>query len=101
MSAQEHPQSGLDVAIVGFGPTGAVLANLLGARGWRIGVFDREPDLQDLPRAVHFDGEVMRIFHAAGLAGVLTPLIRPSAGMQYVNVALMSAVWPNRVGNGF
>ena len=45
MSAQEHPQSGFDVAIVGFGPTGAVLANLLGARGWRIGVFDREPDL--------------------------------------------------------
>ena len=76
-----------DVAIVGFGPTGAVLANLLGARGWRIGVYDREPGLMDLPRAVHFDGEVMRIFDAAGLADAITPFVRPSGGMQYINPA--------------
>ena len=76
-----------DVAIVGYGPTGAVLANLLGACGWRVAVLDREPGLLDLPRAVHFDGEVMRIFHAAGLADAIVPLIRPSGGMQYVNVA--------------
>ena len=87
ISAPADARPELDVAVVGCGPTGAVLANLLGPRGWRIGVFDREPDLLDQPRAVHFDGEVMRIFHAAGLAGAMTPLIRPSAGMQYVNVA--------------
>ena len=76
-----------DVAIVGFGPTGAVLANLLGARGWQVAIFDREPGLIDLPRAVHFDGEVMRIFDAAGLADAITPCIRPSGGMQYINPA--------------
>ena len=76
-----------DVAIAGYGPTGAVLANLLGARGWRVAVFDREPDLLNLPRAVHFDAEVMRIFHAAGLAASIEPLIRPSGGMQYFNPA--------------
>ncbi len=76
-----------DLAIVGFGPTGALLANLLGARGWRIALLDREPALLDLPRAVHFDGEVMRIFDAAGLAGTIAPLVRPSAGMLYINVA--------------
>lgn len=76
-----------DVAIVGYGPTGAVLANLLGARGWRVAIFDREPGLLDLPRAVHFDGEVMRIFHGAGLAPTISALIRPSGGMQYINPA--------------
>ena len=76
-----------DVAIVGYGPTGAVLANLLGQRGWRVALLDREPGLLDLPRAVHFDGEVMRIFDAAGLAGDIAPLARPSSGMQYVNTA--------------
>ena len=74
-----------DVAIDGYGPTGAVLANLLGARGWRVAVFDREPYLLDLPRAVHFDGEVMRVFQAAGLAKEIAGLMRPSNGMQYID----------------
>jgi 3-(3-hydroxy-phenyl)propionate hydroxylase len=81
------PAEEVDVAIVGYGPTGAVLANLLGAQGWRVAVLDREPDLLDLPRAVHFDAEVMRIFQAAGAAQALLPHIRPSLGMQYLNVA--------------
>jgi len=76
-----------DVAIVGYGPTGATLANLLGARGIATVVLEREPDLLPLPRAVHFDGEVMRVFETAGLAARLEPRIRPSAGMRYVNTA--------------
>lgn len=79
--------SEFDVAIVGYGPTGAVLAKLLGQRGWRVALVDREPGLLNLPRAVHFDGEVMRIFHAAGVADVLLPLVRPSQGMQYLDAA--------------
>jgi 3-(3-hydroxy-phenyl)propionate hydroxylase len=76
-----------DVAIVGYGPTGATAANLLGAQGLRVAVIEREPDLLPLPRAVHFDGEVMRLFETAGLAGRIAPLIRPSGGMRYVNTA--------------
>ncbi len=76
-----------DVAIVGYGPSGGVLAKLLGQRGWRVALLDREPALLNLPRAVHFDGEVMRIFHAAGIADALLPLVRPSQGMRYLNVA--------------
>lgn len=74
-----------DVAIVGYGPTGAVLANLLGAAGLRVAVFEREPGILDLPRAVAFDGEAMRVFQAIGLAERLAPAIRPSAGMRYVS----------------
>lgn len=85
MTTTQEPE--FDVAIVGYGPTGAVLAKLLGQRGWRVALFDREPGLLNLPRAVHFDGEVMRVFDAAGIAEELLPLVRPSQGMQYLDAA--------------
>lgn len=74
----------VDVAVVGFGPTGASLVNLLGLQGLSVAVLEREPALVLQPRAVHFDGEVMRIFETAGLAGRLVSRVRPSAGMRYV-----------------
>ena len=48
-----------DVAIVGYGPTGATLANLLGQYGLQVLVIEREAQIYDLPRAVHFDDEIM------------------------------------------
>jgi 3-(3-hydroxy-phenyl)propionate hydroxylase len=76
-----------DVALVGYGPTGATLACLLGAQGLSVAVLERETDLLPLPRAVHFDGEVMRVFETAGLGERLAPCIRPSGGMRYVDTA--------------
>ena len=32
-----------DVAIVGYGPVGQTLAILLGQRGWKVGVFEKQP----------------------------------------------------------
>lgn len=57
-----------DVIIVGLGPTGAVLANLLGQQGWEVVALEREEDLYYAPRAVHFDDEIMRVFQYAGMA---------------------------------
>jgi 3-(3-hydroxy-phenyl)propionate hydroxylase len=75
-----------DVVIVGCGPVGALLANLLGQAGLRVEVFDRDTEIYALPRAVHFDGEVMRIFQAIGLAERIAQGARPSSqGMQFVN----------------
>ena len=74
-----------DVAIVGYGPTGAALANLLGLLGLRVAVIERERGIVLQPRAVHFDSEIMRVFQAAGLAEALLPHIRPSGGMSYVS----------------
>ena len=51
MTAVPAPE--FDVAIVGYGPSGGVLAKLLGQRGWRVALLDREPGLLNLPRAVH------------------------------------------------
>ena len=41
-----------DVAIVGFGPTGAVAAGLLGGRGLKVWVCDKSEDVYDKPRAI-------------------------------------------------
>lgn len=57
----------LDVVIVGCGPTGAVLANLLGALGCSVAVLEREPTVHPIPRATHIDEETLRNFQATGL----------------------------------
>ena len=76
----------IDVAIVGCGPTGALLGNLLGARGLQVSIFEKQPDLFSLPRAVHFDGEAMRLFQSVGLAESLLPLIHVNPGMLFKDV---------------
>ncbi|OFX00392.1 MAG: hypothetical protein A3D94_22270 [Alphaproteobacteria bacterium RIFCSPHIGHO2_12_FULL_66_14] len=77
-----------DVAIVGCGPVGALLANLLGHAGLSVDVYDRETEIYALPRAVHFDGEVMRVFQAAGLADRIAGATRPSPyGARYEDAA--------------
>ncbi|MFN0160138.1 MAG: bifunctional 3-(3-hydroxy-phenyl)propionate/3-hydroxycinnamic acid hydroxylase [Burkholderiales bacterium] len=75
-----------DVAIVGLGPVGAALANLLGQAGVSVVAFERDAEVYPLPRAVHFDGEVMRIFHTMGLKAEVEAVTRPGLKpMEFVN----------------
>ncbi len=77
-----------DVAIVGCGPVGALLANLLGQAGVSVVVIEREAAIYPLPRAIHFDGEVMRIFQSAGLCDAVEAITRPGLhGMRFVNAS--------------
>ncbi len=73
-----------DVAIIGFGPTGATLANLLALRGLKVLALDRESDIYRLPRAVHFDGECMRVFQTIGIADQLAQDVVVAPGMRFV-----------------
>ena len=57
-----------DVLVVGLGPVGAVLTGLLAQRGVRVIALDRDTEPYPLPRAVHFDHEIMRIFQQLGVA---------------------------------
>lgn len=83
-----EPQRMHDVAIVGLGPTGATLANLLGAAGLSVVVLEREAGVFPLPRAIHFDGEVLRILQGAGLREQALAIARPGEqGMHFVNGA--------------
>jgi 3-(3-hydroxy-phenyl)propionate hydroxylase len=72
-----------DVVVVGLGPTGAVLAGLLGQRGLRVTVLDRLPDLYPLPRAIGLDHEVMRIAQELGVAGRLARHVSPYRPSEY------------------
>src|SRR5206468_12920944 len=74
-----------DVAIVGYGPVGQVLAILLGERGWKVGVFEKQLTVYPLPRAVHFDHEVARILQAAGLGPELPLLSEPADVYEWRN----------------
>ena len=74
-----------DVAIVGLGPVGATLANLLGLSGVRTLVLEREAACYHLPRAVHFDDEVMRVFQFVGLAEKIRAKTRLNIGMRFVD----------------
>jgi 3-(3-hydroxy-phenyl)propionate hydroxylase len=56
-----------DVLVVGAGPCGATLANLLGVYGARCVVIDRETEIPDYPRAVGIDDESLRTYQAVGL----------------------------------
>lgn len=76
-----------DVAIVGYGPVGAVLANLLGQAGLDVVVIEPTLDVYHLPRAAHFDDEVMRVFQGIGLAEAVLPHTTPVLGMDFVTAA--------------
>jgi 3-(3-hydroxy-phenyl)propionate hydroxylase len=76
-----------EIAIVGCGPVGAMLANLLGLQGIATLVLEREAAIYNLPRAVNFDGEVMRLFQTVDLAEAMQPLVHACPGMKFVDDA--------------
>ena len=73
------------MVIVGAGPTGASAAIMLGQRGIECLLLDRWRDVYPLPRAVHFDDEVFRIFAEMGIADQVRAISRPLPGMQLVD----------------
>ena len=77
-----HPEQ-FDVVIVGLGPTGAMLANLLGLKGIFTLVLEREAQIYPLPRAVHFDDEIMRAFQTIGIADELSDKVIINKGMRF------------------
>lgn len=66
-----------DVAVVGFGPSGAVAAGLLGAAGLRTFVCDRSREVYDKPRAIAMDHEIIRMLQSMGIAPKAKPFVEP------------------------
>ncbi len=75
------------VLIVGGGPTGLILANLLGGQGIDTVLVERNPGCVPEPRAIALDGESLRTIQAAGLVDTVLPTLRQGFVADYVNGA--------------
>ena len=75
-----------DVAIVGYGPVGAVLAALLGQAGLRVHVCDRLPGVYEIPRAIAMDHEIMRVLQQLGVLAQIEPHCEPFTNSEFYGV---------------
>ena len=99
----------VDVVVVGAGPVGLTLANILGLQGVRTLVVDERATLIDYPRGVGLDDESLRTFQAIGLVDRILPHTVPNQILRFVDakrrvLAEMAPPdarfgWPKR--NGF
>lgn len=64
-----------DVAIIGGGPVGALLAILLGKQGKTVALVERWTNSYDAPRAVTYDHEIARILATLGINSENDPAI--------------------------
>lgn len=73
-----------EVAIVGAGPVGLMIANILGMQGVKVVVIEKLDQIIDYPRAIGLDDEALRVFQSVGLAEKLLPHITPHHWMRFV-----------------
>ena len=89
MSASSEANSELpsacDIAIVGAGPIGLMLANLLGADGVNVVLVERNDGLVGLPRAIAYDPETLRLFAQVGLFDALADGLVQDPEVVYLN----------------
>lgn len=76
----------VDVAIVGCGPAGVVLAALLGQSGHSVHVCDKLQGVHEIPRAMALDHEVLRVFQQIGVIDRVQPYIEPFTPSEFFGV---------------
>ncbi|MFJ9391721.1 bifunctional 3-(3-hydroxy-phenyl)propionate/3-hydroxycinnamic acid hydroxylase [Nocardioides sp. NPDC101246] len=74
-----------EVLIIGGGPVGLTLANLLGVRGTSSIVLEARAELIDYPRGVGLDDESIRSLATAGLWEQIEPFTVPHHVVRFVN----------------
>lgn len=99
----------VDVVIVGAGPVGLTLANILGGQGVRTLIIEERETLIDYPRGVGLDDESLRTFQSIGLVDAILPHTVPNQILRFydANRRLLAEMappdarfgWPKR--NGF
>ena len=89
-----------DVMIVGCGPVGLTLSILLAQHGHAVTILERQPQPYPLPRAVHLDHEVARIFQSAGIGNELEAITEPADVYEWRNAEGTTLLRFGRVGSG-
>jgi 3-(3-hydroxy-phenyl)propionate hydroxylase len=99
----------VDVVVVGAGPVGLTLANILGLQGISTLLVEERDTLIDYPRGVGLDDEALRTFQSIGLVDSVLPHTVPNQILRFVDakrrvLAEMAPPdarfgWPKR--NGF
>ncbi|WP_311028709.1 bifunctional 3-(3-hydroxy-phenyl)propionate/3-hydroxycinnamic acid hydroxylase [Mesorhizobium koreense] len=85
MERDSRPRLETDVLVVGAGPTGLTLANLLGGFGVATILVERNASTVDEPRAVSIDDESMRAMQAIGLADAVLAATTRAYGSRYIS----------------
>jgi 3-(3-hydroxy-phenyl)propionate hydroxylase len=98
-----YSQQAADVVIVGAGPVGLTLANLLGVYGVRTLVIERNPTLEGEPRAVTLDDESLRTMQNAGLVDAVLKDVVLGYGVHYFDWKgrPLAAILPTRQEYGY
>ncbi len=99
----------VDVVIVGAGPVGLTLANVLGQQGVSTLIVEERDTLIDYPRGVGLDDESLRTFQSIGLIDAVLPHTVPNQILRFFDARRRLLVemappdarfgWPKR--NGF
>ncbi len=77
----------IDVAIVGYGPVGAVAAALLASYGLSVAIFDKGHEVYAKPRAFALDHEIMRVFQQLDLAEQVLEFAEPFTPSNFLGVS--------------
>ncbi|HJT55495.1 MAG TPA: bifunctional 3-(3-hydroxy-phenyl)propionate/3-hydroxycinnamic acid hydroxylase, partial [Ktedonobacteraceae bacterium] len=90
------------VIIVGAGPTGLALSNLLGMAGIDTLILERNVGLSDFPKAIALDDEGLRVCQAMGLLEPILQHVLLNVSAHYVSgKRLLARVAPTDNKNGF
>jgi 3-(3-hydroxy-phenyl)propionate hydroxylase len=99
----------VDVVVIGAGPVGLTLANILGLQGVRTLIAEERDTLIDYPRGVGLDDESLRTFQSIGVVDRVLPHTVPNQILRFFdgNRRLLAEMappdarfgWPKR--NGF
>jgi 3-(3-hydroxy-phenyl)propionate hydroxylase len=75
------------VVVVGAGPVGLTVANLLGVRGVPVVLIERHATTSSDAKAISLDDESLRTMQQTGLASAIGDVIVPGTGTKYFGLA--------------